>query len=142
MSPHARVIDEYILNDKYYKEVMHVGISYVKQLFNGGSIEVSKHVSYTHLKDNYYTNETNEVVNFSKGRVIYVGKQEIMGNYVIVLLENSVEVTYANLSDLFVELYDSVDEGSIIGTYNDEVMLIFNEGVKEIDYKTFEEKYN
>lgn len=142
MSPHAGVIDEYILNDKYYKEVMHVGISYVKQLFNGGSIEVSKYVSYTHLKDNYYTNETNEVVNFSKGRVIYVGKQEIMGNYVIVLLENSVEVTYANLSDLFVELYDSVDEGSIIGTYNDEVMLIFNEGVKEIDYKTFEEKYN
>mgnify|MGYP003295975363 CR=1 FL=1 len=142
MSPHAGAINEYILNDKYYKEVMYMGISYIQQLFNGGSIEVSKQVSYTHLKDNYYTNDTNEVVNFSNGRVIYSGNQAIMGNYVIVLLKNNVEVTYANLSDVFVELYDSVEEGTIIGTYNEEVMIIFNEGVKEIDYETFEEKYN
>ena len=142
ISPHGDVINQYILNDKYYKEFIHSGLSYIQQLLSGGDVLVSKQISYTHLKDNYYTNNTNEVLNFTKGRVIFVGNQEIMGNYVIVLLENNIEVTYANMSDVFVGVYDSVEEGTIIGTYNKEVMLIFNEGIKEIDYQTFEEKYN
>ncbi len=142
ISPHADIIDTYILNDEYYKEAVSWGMSYLKQLFNVESVTVSKQVSYTHIKDNYYTNNSNEVLNFSDGRVIYVGQQPLMGNYVIVLLKNNVEVTYANLSDVFVNLYDSVETGTIIGTYNKEIMIIFSEGVQEITYETFEQKYN
>ena len=142
VSPYASVIDTYVLNDKYYKQFIDMGTRYIQQLFENDSIVVSKQISYVHIKDNFYTNNTNEVLNFSNGRVIYVGNQPIMNNYVIVLLENNIEVTYANLSDVFVELYDSVEGGTIIGTYNEEIMLIFNEGIQEITYETFEDKYN
>ena len=142
ISPHANIINTYILNDEYYKEALSWTMSHIQSLFDSDSVIVSKQVSYMHINDNYYTNDSNEVLNFSDGRVIYIGSQPIMGNYVIVLLENNVEVTYANMSDLFVELYDTVEEGTILGTYNEEIMLIFNEGIKEISYETFEDKYN
>ena len=96
-------------------------------------------MSYTNIKDNYYTNQSNEVLNFDKGRVIYVGKQDLLGQYVTVLLENNVEVTYGGLSDVFVGMYDQVDKATIIGTYQKQVMLVFTQGEKEIDYSTFEE---
>ena len=100
---------------------------------------VSNQVNYTHVKDNFYTNQTNEVLNFSKGRVIYVGEQKLLGKYITVLLDNNVEVTYGQLTDVFVSLYDQVDTATIIGTYNKQVMIIFTQGEKEIDYDTFEE---
>ena len=96
-------------------------------------------MSYTHIKDNYYTNQSNEVLNFSKGRVIYVGEQKLLGKYVTVLLENNIEVTYGQLTDVFVSLYDKIEEATIIGTYNEQVMIIFTQGEKEIDYDTFED---
>lgn len=142
ISPHANIIDTYILNDEYYKELLNWGMTHVQNFFDNDSVIVSKEVSYIHVEDNYYTNYSNEVINFSNGRVIYIGNQPIMGSYVIVLLENNVEVTYASLTDVFVELYDTVEAGTLIGTYNKEVMLIFNEGVQEINYETFKEKYN
>ena len=49
------------------------------------------------------------------------------------------EVTYGQLTDVFVSLYDQVDTATIIGTYNKQVMIIFTQGEKEIDYDTFEE---
>ena len=100
---------------------------------------VSSTVSYTHVKDNYYKSQTNEVLNFATGRVIYVGKQNLLGNYVTVLLENNVEVTFGNMQDVFVGLYDQVEEATILGTYDNQVMIIFTQGEQEIDYSTFEE---
>ena len=103
------------------------------------AVTVSNQVNYTHVRDNFYTNQTNEVLNFSKGRVIYVGEQKLLGKYITVLLDNNVEVTYGQLTDVFVSLYDQVDTATIIGTYNKQVMIIFTQGEKEIDYDTFEE---
>ena len=82
---------------------------------------------------------TNEALNFGKGRVIYVGEQDMLGKYVTVLLENNVEVTFGNLQDVFVSLYDQVEESTILGTYEDQIMIIFTQGEQEIDYSTFEE---
>ena len=90
-------------------------------------------------KDNYYTNQSNEVLNFDKGRVIYVGKQDMLGQYVTVLLENNIEVTFGQMTDVFVSAYDQVDAATILGTYQNQVMIIFTQGEKEIDYSTFEE---
>ena len=78
-------------------------------------------------------------MNFATGRVIYVGKQNLLGNYVTVLLENNVEVTFGNMQDVFVGLYDQVEEATILGTYDNQVMIIFTQGEQEIDYSTFEE---
>lgn len=100
-------------------------------------IEVSSIVEYKHIEDNLYTNDTNEVVSFGKGRVIYKGEQELLGNYMVVLLENNIEVTFGKLTDIFVLEYDFVEKGTVIGTYNDNLLIVFSDNGKEIDYETF-----
>ncbi|MBS5112010.1 MAG: peptidoglycan DD-metalloendopeptidase family protein [Coprobacillus cateniformis] len=141
VSPNGEYIKDYVLNDVHFSEltkwINHQLLSF--QSKQDQSVAVSNQVSYTNIKDNYYTNQSNEVLNFDKGRVIYVGKQDLLGQYVTVLLENNVEVTYGGLSDVFVGMYDQVDKATIIGTYQKQVMLVFTQGEKEIDYSTFEE---
>ena len=100
---------------------------------------VSSKMNYTHIKDNYYTNQSNEVLNYGKGRVIYVGEQNLLGKNVTILLENNIEVTFGNMQDVFVSMYDQVEESTILGTYEDQVMIVFTQGEQEIDYSTFEE---
>jgi hypothetical protein len=140
VSPNGEYIKDYVLNDLHFTEltkwINHQLLSFQK---GDQSATVSSQVSYTNIKDNYYTNQSNEVLNFDKGRVIYVGKQDILGQYVTVLLENNIEVTYGQLTDVFVSAYDQVDAATILGTYKDKVMIVFTQGEKEIDYSTFEE---
>lgn len=140
VSPNGTLIKDYIFNDQNFKQSISWIQTQFHTLFNkDSSALVSKKVSYTHLKDNYYTNQSNEVLNFEKGRVIYVGKQDMLGQYVTVLLENNIEVTFGNMNDIFVNLYDQVDASTILGTYQDKVLIVFTQGEKELDYETFEE---
>ncbi|MDE6952513.1 MAG: M23 family metallopeptidase [Erysipelotrichales bacterium] len=140
VSPNGEEVKNYIFNDLHLNEASRWFQSQLSRFIGEDeSVVVSHNVNYTHIKDNFYTNQTNEVLNFSKGRVIYVGKQELLGNYVTVLLENNIEVTYGQLTDVFVSTYDQIDASTIIGTCNDKVMIIFTQGEKEIDYETFEE---
>lgn len=140
VSPNGEYIKDYVLNDMKFNEVTkwinHQILSWNQ---DGQIATVSSQVAYTNIKDNYYTNQSNEVLNFDKGRVIYVGKQDILGQYVTVLLENNIEVTFGQLTDVFVSAYDQVDAATILGTYQDQVMIIFTQGEREIDYSTFEE---
>lgn len=140
VSPNGEYIKDYVLNDMKFNEVTKWINRQILSWSQGEqSATVSSQVAYTHIKDNYYTNQSNEVLNFDKGRVIYVGKQDILGQYVTVLLENNIEVTFGKLNDVFVSMYDQVDAATILGTYQDQVMIIFTQGEKEIDYSTFEE---
>ena len=68
-----------------------------------------------------------------------MGEQNLVGKYVTVLLENNIEVTFGNMQDVFVSMYDQVEESTILGTYEDQVMIVFTQGEQEIDYSTFEE---
>ena len=54
-------------------------------------------------------------------------------------MENNVEVTFGNMQDVFVGLYDQVERSYNLGTYDNQVMIIFTQGEQEIDYSTFEE---
>lgn len=140
VSPNGTLIKDYIFNDQNFKQSINwIQTQFHTLLNKDNSVLVSKKVSYTHLKDNYYTNQSNEVLNFEKGRVIYVGEQNMLGHYVTVLLENNVEVTFGNMNDIFVNLYDQVDASTILGTYQDKVLIVFTQGEKELDYETFEE---
>lgn len=139
ITPQGEYIQEHVFSRIHFQDAMN-WIN--KQFYNFFPDEehttVSKTVSYQHIKDNLYTNQSNEVVNFSKGRVIYTGKQDLLGNYVTVLLDNNVEVTYGKLSDIFVSSFDQVDQATIIGTCEDNVLIVFTQGEKEIDYETFQ----
>ena len=141
VSPNGEYIKDYVLNDMRFTEltkwVNNQLLSFNKKSDNAAT--VSSQVSYKNIKDNYYTNQSNEVLNFDKGSVIYVGKQDMLGQYVTVLLENNIEVTFGQMTDVFVSAYDQVDAATILGTYQNQVMIIFTQGEKEIDYSTFEE---
>jgi len=47
-------------------------------------------------------------------------------------------VTFGHLSDVFVKKFDLVEKSTIIGTCEDNVLIIFTQGEKEIDYATFQ----
>jgi len=140
ISPNGEELKKFVLNDLHFNAVTQwINQQLLSFQSKDQAKMVSTKVGYTHIKDNYYKSQTNEVLNFDKGRVIYVGKQNMLGNYVTVLLENNIEVTYGQLTDVFVSTYDQVDTATILGTYQDRVMIIFTQGEKEIDYETFEE---
>lgn len=130
-------IKEYILNDQNYKVFTNWVASTFLNFLPNNDITVSGGVEYTHLDDKYYSNNTNEVINFKNGKVIYTGSQEMIGNYVVVLFDNDVQVTYSNMQDVFVKLYDTVEQGMVLGTYNEKVALEFERLGKKITYETF-----
>ncbi len=134
MSPNAKYIHNVLSQMVSLKDVGNLFV-YTN---NNESVEVSKEVSYTHIEGNYYTNNSNEGVSLMDGIVVESGEAPILGNYITVMNDN-IKITYGCLDNVFVNQYDEVDESMIVGTYNDKIMLIFNEGEKEIDYSTFEE---
>lgn len=139
VTPNGQYISEHVFSKIHYDELMTWINTQFYQFFPSEvSSIVSSEISYTHIEDNLYTNHSNEVVNFSKGRVIYLGEGELLGKYITVLLDNNVEVTFGKLTDVFVSQFDTVEEATILGTCEDNVMIIFTQGEKEIDYETFE----
>jgi len=140
ITPQGQYVQEHIFSRIHF----HEAIAWINQQFydffpnDESTTTVSSTVSYQHIKDNLYTNQTNEVVNFSKGRVIYTGKQDLLGNYVTILLDNNIEVTFGKLTDVFVSSFDQVDKATIIGTCEENVLIVFTQGEKEIDYETFQ----
>ncbi|MFV0394948.1 MAG: M23 family metallopeptidase [Coprobacillaceae bacterium] len=131
-------IKEYILNDEYFSSVTDwISNAMLGFLPKDEDLKVSSDVMYTHVEDDYYKNNSNEVINFEKGKVIYTGTQEEMGSYIVVLFENDVQVTYSGLQEIFVSLYDTVDQGMVVGTYNEKFTLLFERLGKEISYETY-----
>lgn len=139
VSPNGEYVKDYIFNETMFHDLTKWINQNILTFYKDESLSVSSTINYQNIKDNLYTNNSNEVLNFTKGRVIYVGEQAMLGQYVTVLLENNIEVTFGKLNDIFVGMYDQVDKGTILGTYSEEVIIIFTQGEKEIDYSTFEE---
>lgn len=132
-------IKDYVLNDKYFSIVTDwISENLLGFLPANEDVPVSSGVTYTHIDGDYYKNSSNEVINFEKGKVIYVGtKEEEGGSYIVVLFENDVQVTYSSLQEVFVSLYDTVEQGTVIGTYNEKMKLTFERLGKEISYETY-----
>ncbi len=132
-------IKEYILNDTYYKTTMNwisrTVMGFLPQV--NKSLPVHSNVLYTRVEGNHFKNNSNEVVNFDKGKVIYTGQKKGLGLYLVVLLDNGVQVTYAGLKDISVSLYDTVKKGMIVGTYDKELTLLFEYLGEEISYEAY-----
>lgn len=96
-------------------------------------IMVSNTVSYQGLGNDLYTNYTNDVTSLDDGRVIYLGS-----DYVTVLLDNNVQVTYSDLNEVTIELYTKITKDQVIGHCNEEVKMTFEYLGKWIDYDTYQ----
>lgn len=130
-------VRDYILNDQYFSAVTGwVSNTMLGFLPDSEDLVVNADVLYTHVEGNLFKNNSNEVVNFEDGKVIYVGTQEDT-SYVVVLFKNDVEVTYSGLQEVNVSLYDTVEQGMVIGTYEETLVLLFERLGKEISYEEY-----
>ena len=52
--------------------------------------------------------------------------------------KNDVEITYSNIDNVMVTLYDEVDQGMVLGSYQDQFVLQFEHLGKEISYEEYQ----
>ena len=112
-------IKKMILNDTNYKAVTSWISDNLFSFLPSDDVSVSSGVEYQHVKDDYYKNNSNEV-------------------YVVILGKNDVEITYSNIDNVMVTLYDEVDQGMVLGSYQDQFVLQFEHLGKEISYEEYQ----
>lgn len=101
--------------------------------------EVSTQVSYQHVNGDFYTGEGNQVLALDKGKVITVKKNdEKLGNYIVVLDQQDVEITFGHLQDIQVKLYQEVQAKDILATYDDKFTMTFERLGKTITYQDYQ----
>ncbi len=98
-------------------------------------IPVVERVDYQHIEKNLYKSNSNEVKTLDEGTVVYIGNQDILGNYLTIQGISGVKITYGKISHLDMELYDYVKMNETIGSYDENIMIIFEYGGKEISYE-------
>ena len=111
-------IKKMILNDTNYKAVTSWISDNLFSFLPSDDVSVSSGVEYQHVKDDYYKNNSNEVLSIKAGRVI--------------------EITYSNIDNVMVTLYDEVDQGMVLGSYQDQFVLQFEHLGKEISYEEYQ----
>lgn len=99
------------------------------------SEEVSSTIYYQHIENNIYKKSDNMVTSVDKGTVVLIGNQEILGDYMVVQQQNGVKVTYGNIETMTAALYDVVDKNTTLGTYNNQLLIIFELNGSEITYE-------
>ena len=77
------------------------------------------------------------VPSLDSGIVVFVGEKEGYGNVVIVGGADGVDIWYGNLSNIGVNLYDYVSEGSLIGNTSDILYLVFKKDGNVLDYEDY-----
>ncbi|MFQ6791310.1 MAG: peptidoglycan DD-metalloendopeptidase family protein [Thomasclavelia sp.] len=131
-------LKEMILNDSNYKAVTSWISDTLFSFLPDEEVSVSSEVTYQQVDGDYFKNNSNEVLSMAKGRVIETGSDEETGGYVIVLGNDEVQITYRNIDNIMVTLYDEVEEGMILGSYQDQLVLEFEYLGKEISYQDYQ----
>lgn len=131
-------LKEMILNDSNYKAVTSWISDTLFSFLPDEEVTVSSEVTYQQVDGDYFKNNSNEVLSMAKGRVIETGSDEETGGYVIVLGNDEVQITYRNIDNIMVTLYDEVEEGMILGSYQDQLVLEFEYLGKEISYQDYQ----
>lgn len=127
-----------IFDSRYVKQFV-TFISQSVYSFLPEDTEVSQQVIYQGGEDDFYTAESNQVIAFGKGKVIKVEKNDDeLGNYIIVLDHQDVEITFGHLKEIQVKLYDEVSEGSVLATYEDRFSMTFEQFGQQITYQDFQ----
>ena len=98
---------------------------------------VSTSSLYHHIKDNRFTSDSNEVINLEKGRVVAIGKDDTLGNY-ITILSKDLMITYGKLTKTNVKEYQNIKEKASIGTYDKELIINFEYLGKAITYEEYQ----
>lgn len=127
-----------ILNDANYKAVTSWISDTLFSFLPSDDVNVSSEISYQHIEGDYYKNNSNEVLSIEAGRVIETGTDENLGGYVVILGKNNVSITYSEINNVMVTLYDEVAQGMVLGSYDKKFILQFECLGKEISYEEYQ----
>lgn len=83
------------------------------------------------VDDNY------NVKMLESGLVVYIGEKEGYGRVVVVQQSNGIDVTYGNIQEGDIKVYDYIEKGHIIGTASKKLYLTFASEGNVLDYKTY-----
>ena len=79
------------------------------------------------------------IVSLKGGIVIFKGNKEGYNNTIIVQGSDGFDIWYGNLENINVNIYDYIDEGSIVGNCLENLYLVIT---KDNKYYTYEEYEN
>lgn len=131
-------IKEMVLNDANYKAVTSWISDTLFSFLPDEDVSVSSAVTYQNISGDYFKNNSNEVLSITDGRVIETGVDDGSGSYVTVLGKDEVEITYGNIDNVMVALYDEVAQGMILGSYQEQLILKFEYLGEEITYEEYQ----
>ena len=131
-------IKEMVLNDVNYKAVTSWISDTLFSFLPDEDVSVSSAVTYQNISGDYFKNNSNEVLSITDGRVIETGVDDGSGSYVTVLGKDEVEITYGNIDNVMVALYDEVAQGMILGSYQEQLILKFEYLGEEITYEEYQ----
>lgn len=131
-------IKEMVLNDANYKAVTSWISDTLFSFLPDEDVSVSSTVTYQNISGDYFKNNSNEVLSITDGRVIETGIDDGSGSYVTVLGKDEVEITYGNIDNVMVALYDEVAQGMILGSYQKQLILKFEYLGEEITYEEYQ----
>lgn len=131
-------IKEMVLNDANYKAVTSWISDTLFSFLPDEDVSVSSAVTYQNISGDYFKNNSNEVLSITDGRVIETGIDDGFGSYVTVLGKDEVEITYGNIDNVMVALYDEVAQGMILGSYQEQLILKFEYLGEEITYEEYQ----
>lgn len=132
------IIKEMVLNDANYKAVTSWISDTLFSFLPDEDVSVSSAVTYQNISGDYFKNNSNEVLSITDGRVIETGIDDGSGSYVTVLGKDEVEITYGNIDNVMVALYDEVAQGMILGSYQEQLILKFEYLGEEITYEEYQ----
>ena len=78
-----------------------------------------------------------KVLSVKEGEVTFSGWQGGYGNCVVVQQSNGIDVTYGNISEVNVKVYDYIEKGKIIGTASNKLYMTFASEGEFLDYRTY-----
>lgn len=131
-------IKDLVLNNTNYQKVTTWLSNSLLSFLPDETKEVSSTISYNHVKGDYYKNNSNQVLNLDAGRVIETGNDDSLGAYVVVLTKQGVEVTYSEINNVMVGLYDEIEQGMVLGSYDEKFILEFEYLGKKISYEEYQ----
>ncbi len=74
----------------------------------------------------------------TSGIVVFIGEKDDIGNTVIIQGNDAVDISYSNITDTDIKIYDYVEAGTVLGTANsEEIYLSFNQNGKYLSYDEY-----
>ena len=71
------------------------------------------------------------------GIVVFVGEKDEYGKTVIIQQYNGIDLWYGNMDNINVELYDYVEEGTLIGNVKNKLYLVYRKNGEKVDYNEY-----